>query len=113
MLLVVCVAFLFGLHLGEATKGIDVSQLVYSSDFKCLKDAGYDFVIVRAYESLGQPDSNANQTIANAKEAGFNSIDVYLFPCPKCAKSASEQVDEMGECASRVYSHVPKSSVEC
>ena len=46
MLLVVCVAFLFGLHLGEATKGIDVSQLVYSSDFKCLKDAGYRCVLV-------------------------------------------------------------------
>jgi len=102
MLTVVCVALLFGLHLGEATQGIDVSQLVYPSDFKCLKEAGYDLVIVRAYQSLGHPDGNAIRTIANAREAGFQSIDVYLFPCPKCDKSASEQVDEMGKCAPRV-----------
>ncbi|XP_065895312.1 probable GH family 25 lysozyme 2 [Dysidea avara] len=95
MLLAVCVVFLLGLRLSEATKGIDVSQLVYPSDFKCLKEAGYDFVIVRAYQSLGHPDSNAIHTIANAREAGFQYIDVYLFPCPKCSKSASEQVSEM------------------
>ena len=53
-------------------------------------------MIVRAYLSLGQPDKNAIRTMANAKEAGFTNIDVYLFPCPKCAKSASDQVDEMG-----------------
>ena len=97
MLLAVCVVFLLGLRLSEATKGIDVSQLVYPSDFKCLKEAGYDFVIVRAYQSLGHPDSNAIHTIANAREAGFQYIDVYLFPCPKCSKSASEQVSEMGK----------------
>ena len=96
MLLAVCVVLLLGFHLSEATKGIDVSQLVYPSDFKCLKEAGYDFVIVRAFLSLGEPDENAIHTIANAREAGFRYIDVYMFPCPKCLKSASEQVDVMG-----------------
>jgi len=97
MLLVASVVLMLAsLHVSEATKGIDVSQLVYPTDFKCLKEAGYDFVVVRAYLSLGEPDRNAIHTIANAREAGFRYIDVYMFPCPRCAKSASDQVDEMG-----------------
>lgn len=88
---------LFGLSLTDATKGVDVSTLVYSTGFKCLKDDGYDFVIVRGYESIGKPDSDAIHTIANAREAGFENIDVYMFPCPRCSKSASEQVREMGK----------------
>ena len=85
------------LRLSDATKGIDVSSLAYSSDFKCLKDDGYDFLIVRGYLSIGKPDSNAIHTIANAREGGFEYIDVYMFPCPRCAKSASDQVREMGK----------------
>ena len=88
---------LSSLRFSDATKGIDVSSLVSSSDFKCLKDDGYDFLIVRGYLSLGEPDSDAIHTIANAREAGFEYIDVYMFPCPRCAKSASEQVREMGK----------------
>ncbi len=45
----------------------------------------------------GQPDSNAIHTIANAKVAGIRYIDVYMFPSPKCSKTASQQVKEMGE----------------
>ena len=85
------------LHFSGATKGVDVSTLVYSNDFKCLKDDGYDFVIVRGYRSTGEPDPEAIHTIANARDAGFEYIDVYMFPCPKCGKSASEQVREMGK----------------
>ena len=81
----------------DATKGIDVSTLVYSTSFKCLKVDGYDFLIVRGYRNLGKPDSNAIRTIANARNAGFQYIDVYIFPCPKCSKSASEQIQEMGK----------------
>ena len=99
MLRVTCVILLFslsGLSLTDATKGIDLSTLVYSNDFKCLKDDGYEFVIVRGYRSTGEPDPDAIHTIANARDAGFEYIDVYMFPCPKCGKSASEQVKEMG-----------------
>lgn len=81
----------------DATKGLDVSTLVYPKDFECLKDAGYEFLIVRGYRSYGSPDPDAIHTIANARQAGFKYIDVYMFPCPKCAKSASAQVDEMGK----------------
>ena len=83
-------------HVSEATNGIDVSTLVYPEDFECLKNQGYEFLIVRGYRSVGSPDPNAIHTIANARQAGFKYIDVYLFPCPTCSKSASEQVDEMG-----------------
>ena len=31
--------------------GVDISSLLYESDFKCLKSNGYDFAIVRAYRS--------------------------------------------------------------
>ena len=86
-----------GSSLTSATKGIDVSTLVYSTGFKCLKGDGYDFLIVRGYRSTGKPDTNAIHTIANAREAGFKYIDVYMFPCPRCGKSASEQVREMGK----------------
>lgn len=44
----------------------------------------------------GSVDPNAVVNIKNARAAGIPYVDVYLFPCPKCAKSASEQVDEMG-----------------
>ena len=100
MLRVTCVILLFGLSglsLTDATKGIDVSTLVYSTGFKCLKNDGYDFLIVRGYRSIGKPDANAIHTIANARNAGFKYIDVYMFPCPRCNKTASEQVKEMGK----------------
>ena len=99
MLRVTCVILVFGLSglSTDATKGIDVSTLVSSSDFKCIKGNGYDFLIVRGYRSTGEPDPNAIHTIANARDAGFEYIDVYMFPCPKCGKSASEQVKEMGK----------------
>ena len=100
MLCVTCVILvigLSGLSLTDATKGIDLSTLVYSSGFKCLKDDGYEFLIVRGYRSTGEPDPDAIHTIANARDAGFEYIDVYMFPCPKCGKSASEQVKEMGK----------------
>ena len=82
--------------MGRATLGVDLSTLTTSTAFKCLKNSGYEFVIVRGYQSYGQPDPNAIHTIANAREAGFKYIDVYMFPCPKCSKSASQQVEEMG-----------------
>ena len=44
----------------------------------------------------GSVDPNVVVNIKNARAAGIPYVDVYLFPCPKCAKSASEQVDEMG-----------------
>ena len=84
-----------------ATLGIDVSSFVSVDEFKCLKNAGYEFLIVRAYQSLGRPDPNAVHTLANAHEAGFKYTDIYIFPCPKCG-AASSQVSSMGKLAKAV-----------
>lgn len=81
----------------EGTLGVDLSTSTSQSAFTCLKNQSYDFVIVRAYQSIGKPDHSAPSTIANAKAAGFKYVDVYMFPCPTCSKTASEQVSEMGE----------------
>ena len=36
------------------TYGVDVSSAVSPDDFRCLKNNGFEFVIVRAYQSLGK-----------------------------------------------------------
>ena len=53
----------------QATEGIDVSQLV--NNWTCLKKAGYNFAIPRAWCSYGGFDNNAIQNIHNAKAAGI------------------------------------------
>ncbi|CDW81675.1 glycosyl hydrolases family 25 protein [Stylonychia lemnae] len=75
----------------QATQGVDVSQLV--NNWSCLKSAGYNFAIPRAWCSYGGFDKNALQNIHNAKAAGITYVDVYMFPCR--GKSASEQVSEL------------------
>lgn len=82
--------------LGTCTRGVDVSDYVSSSHLSCLKQNGYQFVIVRAYQSLCRVDPYAVRTLANAKAMGLLA-DVYMFPSPRCSKSASTQVKEMGE----------------
>ena len=96
------ILFLYGLHFTDAAVyqvGIDVSKSVSTGSFKCLRNLGYDFLIVRAYRNIGTSDSMAAQTLANAKKAGFRDIDVYMFPCSHetCKKSARQQVQEMGK----------------
>jgi hypothetical protein len=81
----------------QATKGVDVSSPTSKSAFSCLQQQGYEFLIVRGYRSYGEPDGDAAPTVANAKAAGIQNADVYMFPCPKCSKSAKEQVDDMGK----------------
>ena len=45
--------------------------------------------------AAGSPDPNAPATIRNARGAGMKYVDVYMFPSPRCSKSAAEQVEEM------------------
>ena len=75
----------------EARQGIDVSQPASTEIFSCLKQTGYDFAIVRAFRSSGMPDYNAPQTIRNARQANFATVEAYMFPCPKCG-NAQKQV---------------------
>ncbi|ELR21707.1 glycosyl hydrolase [Acanthamoeba castellanii str. Neff] len=77
-----------------ATYGVDVSQETLPSAWSCLKQNGYSFGIVRAYLSIGQVDSVGPHTIYNAWAGGMSHVDVYMFPCPQCGKSAATQVQE-------------------
>jgi GH25 family lysozyme M1 (1,4-beta-N-acetylmuramidase) len=82
----VWVAALFALYCLVPVEGVgvDVSALVSTSTWRCLKDNGHHFAIVRCWESVGHPDPNCPHTIKNAHEAGINDTDIYMFPCPHC-----------------------------
>jgi hypothetical protein len=81
----------------NATKGVDVADLLYNFDFKDFMEAGLDgFAIFQGYRSNGSVNEYAINNSIGAWEAGFDNFDVYLSPCPKCNKTASQQVQEMG-----------------
>ena len=85
------------LTITQARKGIDVSRLVFTFDLKCFKEKGYEFVVVRAYRTIGCfPDPDGSDTMLKAKEAGFQHIGISMSPCPG-DKSATAQVDEMSK----------------
>jgi hypothetical protein len=67
-----------------ATYGVDVSQRTYVSNFQCLASNGYDFAIVRVYQSNGKPDANGPYTINDAWSGGMSYVDGYIFPCKNC-----------------------------
>ena len=91
--------FLLVLYLAitKARKGLDVSRLMFTLDLNCFKEKGHEFVVVRAYRTIGCfPDPDGSDTMLKAKEAGFQHIDIYMSPCPG-DKSATDQVDEMSK----------------
>jgi hypothetical protein len=63
-----------------------------TSTYTCIKNAGYSYVIVRAFHSYGSIDTAATPSLTNAKSAGL-ATDIYMFPCR--GKAANSQVDEM------------------
>jgi len=65
----------------SGNSGIDISDACSVSTFTCLKGAGYSYVIIRGWQSFGKADPNCATSIANAWQAGLDSVDVYLFPC--------------------------------
>lgn len=72
--------------------GLDLAGAFTNANFQCIKNAGYTFVILRGYRSPGAIDTNAVQSLTNAKAVGL-ATDIYMFPCR--GKSATAQVDEM------------------
>lgn len=76
-----------------ATYGVDVSQPTMPDAWKCLKSNGYTFGVIRAYESVGRPDSNAPHTIYNAWDGGMEHVDVYFFPDPSKGNAAQQMAD--------------------
>lgn len=75
--------------------GLDLYPATSVSTFQCMINAGFTFVIPRGYRSNGQVDSNVCTNLNNAKTAGMTKRDVYIFPCPKCSKTATTQMTEL------------------
>ena len=93
-----CLLLLLLLPPLNATKGVDVAGLLYNFDFKDFMEAGLGgFAIFQGYRSNGTVNEYAINDSIGAYEAGFDNFDVYLSPCPKCNKTAYQQVQEMGE----------------
>jgi len=83
-----CLALWAILPLAFAFSGVDVSSAV--DTWSCLKTKGYDFAIIRGYQSNGAVDPNAARTIANAKAAKIDYVDTYFFPCVPCGNPAGQ-----------------------
>eukprot|EP01104_Vermistella_antarctica_P008631 TRINITY_DN2169_c1_g1_i2.p1 TRINITY_DN2169_c1_g1~~TRINITY_DN2169_c1_g1_i2.p1 ORF type:complete len:292 (+),score=12.47 TRINITY_DN2169_c1_g1_i2:54-929(+) len=81
LLVLVLIATHFHWQPVEATLGVDISQLYDTYDFSCLVNNGYDFAIMRCWDSSGSFDGNCAGTVADAWAAGMAHVDVYMFPC--------------------------------
>jgi len=68
-------------HSCSATLGWDGIQPVTVAGFQCLKSNGYEFFIARVWESVGTFDATGIQNIKNARAAGWQYVDGYIFPC--------------------------------
>lgn len=73
-----------------AYSGVDLSQRTYSSSFNCMVNSGYNFAIVRVYQSNGHPDSNGPASINDAWAGGMSYVDGYIFPCYSCGNPAQQ-----------------------
>uniref|UniRef100_A0A0K0FIF9 Glycosyl hydrolase family 25 n=1 Tax=Strongyloides venezuelensis TaxID=75913 RepID=A0A0K0FIF9_STRVS len=75
-----------------AVLGLDAIQTISTSEFKCLHNEGYRFFIGRVWESVGNYDYTGMRNIKNAREAGMEHVDGYLFPCLSsgCAHAAKQ-----------------------
>uniref|UniRef100_A0A914PY73 Uncharacterized protein n=1 Tax=Panagrolaimus davidi TaxID=227884 RepID=A0A914PY73_9BILA len=79
----------------RAILGFDSINPISTENFTCFLKEGYEFYIGRIYKSIGEVDVTVMENIKNAKKAGFNFIDGYIFPClmTKC-KTAKEQIQD-------------------
>jgi len=88
--LVTLVVVLSCVTVALGTYGVDVSDIVYIDDWKCLNNSGYSYGIVRCYESTGNTDPNCPHTIYNAWSGGMGTVDIYMFPCYSCGDAKSQ-----------------------
>eukprot|EP00806_Schmidingerella_arcuata_P001823 Macronucleus_2645.p1 GENE.Macronucleus_2645~~Macronucleus_2645.p1 ORF type:complete len:237 (+),score=22.63 Macronucleus_2645:1-711(+) len=81
----------------SAYTGVDVSTLVSESTWECLMSPGgegaVEWVSVRALITNGQTDSNAPDTIKNARTAGIKHVSAYILPCVSCGDGAKQVND--------------------
>jgi len=71
-------------------KGVDLSDPCSATGFACLKKAGYQFAVIRAWRSSGSWDPDCPANINNAINSGMSPVDVYMFPRPKGATGTTQ-----------------------
>ena len=95
--------------LALADRGADVATKATQDQWTCLKAQPLDFVVVRAWRSIGAFDENAPANVKTAAEAGFDAkrIDLYMFPDtrPHRELTLEEQVEGL-------YTSVQSTSME-
>ncbi|CAK9251384.1 unnamed protein product [Sphagnum jensenii] len=76
--------------------GIDVSTAITAANAQCMATSQYNgFIVPRGYQSSGNVDTNVCTDIINAYNAQIPYRDAYIFPCPKCASTAAQQVSSL------------------
>jgi len=70
------------------SRGVDVAQKTSKKQWQCLKKAGWEWAVVRGFQSRNKPDPNAAKTLKAARAAGYKrkQLGVYFYPCAKCGK---------------------------
>eukprot|EP01034_Spumella_vulgaris_P033339 gene33339-41139_t len=76
-------------------QGVDVSTTITASAAACFASSGISYVIPRGFMSNGEVDTRICPSLIAAAENGVKIRDTYLFPCPTCSKSASDQINEL------------------
>jgi len=76
----------------KGSRGIDVAQKTTKKQWKCLKNAGWDWAVVRGFRSSNKPDAHVATSLKHARDAGFSrrKLGVYLYPCAKCGDAKGQ-----------------------
>jgi len=76
-------------------RGVDISVALTASVASCMRSSGTSFIVPRGFRSSGSVDTHVCNSIKIASSAGIPVRDTYLFPCPRCKKSADTQMKEL------------------
>ena len=96
VLLVVCLS----VHMGSASKGVDVSDLFNLDTFQCFVRNGAQFAVVEAYTEYGIVNSNALQNLKALKNLGLQT-DIFMRNCR--SRSPTDQVNNMMDSLPTTY----------
>ncbi len=81
LLCLICVVVVFLFHTTSATLGVDMSlqqcQSAGSSNWRCLRNKGYSFAIVEAWNGGFQYNTRIKQCTEDAWNSGMDHVDVY------------------------------------
>jgi len=69
---------------------VDISSATGEAAFRCLKTNGFDFAVIRAWQSTGRADPACAGSAAAAWAGGLAHVDVYMFPCYSCGDPAGQ-----------------------